>query len=188
MTPATSLARSILHSKSALHREHISEIGKRAVGHPVSVEHRWKAAEAWRRFHAMSAEVRREYYFEKRARYLVNVLVTQGDRRVFRLRCEADGGGMVELETWIAKHAHPVTLLLKLMRMPHAPTVLRLDCAKTTARYLHKPPKQVITVEWEQQRLERRRERKRQYMRRRYHERLSAVAATDEADRAAADG
>lgn len=68
----------------------------------------------------MSAEVRREHFFAKRARWLIDCLVTQGDRRVFRLRCEADGGGMVELETWIARHAHPVTLLLKLMRLPHA--------------------------------------------------------------------
>jgi hypothetical protein len=31
--------------------------------------------------------------------------------------------------------------------LPHAPTVLRLDCAKTTARYLLKPPKPQVTVE-----------------------------------------
>ena len=135
----------------------------------------------------MSAEVRREHFFAKRARYLVNVLVTQGNRRVFRLRCEADGGGMVNLETSIGLDEHPIELLLKLMRMPRAPTVLRLDCAKITARYLHRPPQPVVTVEWEQQRLERRRERKREYMRK-YCRRLSSVAATDAAYRAAADG
>jgi hypothetical protein len=95
---------------------------------------------------------------------------------------------MVELETWIARHAHPVTLLLKLMRMPTAPTVLRLDCAKTAARYLHKPPQPVITVEREQQRLEQRRERRREYMRKRYRERLSAIAATDAANPPVAEG
>jgi hypothetical protein len=71
MTPATTLARSALYQKSVSARAHASEIGKRALGHPVSVEHRWKAAEAWRRFHAMSAEVRREYYFEKRAPFFL---------------------------------------------------------------------------------------------------------------------
>ena len=81
--------------------------------------------------------------FAKRARCLINVLVTQGDRRVFRLRCAADDGKMVDLETSIGLDEHPVELLLKLMRMPHAPTVLRLDCAKTTARYLLKRPKPV---------------------------------------------
>ena len=187
MTPATTLARSALYQKSVSARAQASEIGKRALGHPVSIERRRQAAEGWRRFNAMSAEARREYYFEKRARYLVNVLVTQGDRRVFRLRCEADGGGMVELETWIARHAHPVTLLLKLMRMPHAPAVLRLDCAKITARYLHKRPKPVITVEWEQQRIERRRERKREYMRK-YHRRLSVSVAASLTDEAVANG
>jgi hypothetical protein len=144
--PATSLARSVLYQKSIIARAHASEIGKRAFGHPVSLEHRWRAAEAWRRFNAMSQEDRREYYFAKRAKYLINCLTTERYRRVFRLRCEGDDGKMVYLETWIHKRAHPVTLLLKLMRMPHAPLVLRLDCAKTAARYLHRKPKARIVV------------------------------------------
>jgi hypothetical protein len=113
---------------------------------PASLERRWLAAEAWRRFNAMSAEARREYYFEKKARWLTNVLVTERYRRVFRLRCQGDDGNMVDLETWIHKRAHPVTLLLKLMRMRHAPLVLRLDCAKTAARYLYRKPKAVVAV------------------------------------------
>jgi hypothetical protein len=148
MTPATSLARTILYAKSARAREWTRELGKHSFGHPVSLEHRWQVAEGWRRFNAMSQEARREYYFEKRARWLTNVLVTERYRRVFRLRCDGDDGRMVDLETWIPKRAHPVTLLLKLMRMPHAPLVLRLDCAKTAARYLHRRPKARIVVEY----------------------------------------
>jgi hypothetical protein len=66
---------------------------------------------------------------------------------VFRLRCEGDDGKMVDLETWIHKRAHPATLLLKLMRMREAPLVLRLDCAKTAARYLHRKPRARIVVQ-----------------------------------------
>jgi hypothetical protein len=149
MTPATCLARTILYLKSVPARQRISETsGKRAFGHPVSLEHRWKAAEAWRRFNAMSAEARREYYFEKKARWLTNCLVNEPGRRVFRLRCKGDDGQMVDLETWIAYGAHEVALLLKLMRMPHAPLVLRLDCAKVAAAYLHRRPKARVVVQY----------------------------------------
>jgi hypothetical protein len=130
MTPATVTARSALYQKSIIAHALAGEIGKRTFGRPVSLEHRWRAAEAWRRFNAMSAEARREYYFAKRAKYLINCLTTERYRRVFRLRCEGDDGKMVELETWIHRRAHPVTLLLKLMRMPEAPLVLRLRLCK----------------------------------------------------------
>jgi hypothetical protein len=82
---------------------------------------------------------------------------------------------------WIHKRAHPVTLLLKLMRMRHAPLVLRLDCAKTAARYLFRKPKAVvavvidgglsrrqITVLTDEQKRERQRERHRENARRSY--------------------
>jgi hypothetical protein len=78
---------------------------------------------------------------------LTNCLVNEPGRRVFRLRCQGDDGQMVDLETWIAYGAHEVTLLLKLMRMPHAPLVLRLDAAKTAAAYLHRRPKAVVALE-----------------------------------------
>jgi hypothetical protein len=187
MTPATTVARSILYAKSISAREWTRELGSRSLGRPHDPERRRRMAESYHRFRAMSADAQREYLFAKRARWLIACLVTQGDRRVFRLRCEADGGGMVDLETSIGLDEHPIELLLRLMRMPHAPTVLRLDCAKTTARYLHRRPKPVVTVEREQQ-LERRRERKRQYMRRRYRQRLSAVAAADAANPAVSNG
>ena len=129
----------------------------------------------------MSPEARREYYFEKKARWLVNVLVTERYRRVFRPRCEGDDGKMVDLETWIHKRAHPVTLLLKLMRMRHAPLALRFDCAKTAARYLYRKPKArvavvidggltrpQITVLTDEQIRERQRERHRENARRSY--------------------
>jgi hypothetical protein len=83
----------------------------------------------------MSEETRREYYFAK--------------RRVFRLRCEGDGEKMVDLETWIAPHPHPVTLLPKLMRMPEVPLVMRLDCANAAARYLYWLPKPQMVMEYE---------------------------------------
>jgi hypothetical protein len=106
----------------------------------------------------MSPEARREYYFEKKAGWLTNVLVTERYRRVFRLRCEGDDGKMVDLETWIHNRAHPVTLLLKLMRMRHAPLVMRLDCAKTAARYLYRKPKPLVTLLIDEQKRARHRE------------------------------
>ena len=185
MINPASLARAILTTKS-VNVESCRRMGRARRG-PYDPATCAKVSEALRRLGSMDFAVRREHFFAKRARYLVNVLVTQGDRRVFRLRCAGDDGKMVDLETSIDLDEHPIELLLKLMRMPHAPTVLRLDCAKTTARYLLKRPKVVITVEQQQQRLERRREHKRLYMRK-YHQRLSASVASSLADRAAADG
>jgi hypothetical protein len=146
MSPPTVAARAALYQKSFAARAHASEIGKRTLGRPCDLVRRWQAAEGWRRFNAMSEAARREYYFSKHAKYLTNVLVTERYRRVFRLRCEGDDGNWVDLETWIHRRAHPVQLLLKLMRMPHAPIILRLDCAKTAARYLYRKPKPVVVV------------------------------------------
>jgi hypothetical protein len=42
---------------------------------------------------------------------------------------------------------HPIELLLKLMRDPVAPLVLRLDCAKTAARFLYDRKATSVVVE-----------------------------------------
>ena len=63
----------------------------------------------------------------------------------------------------------------------NASVALGVDCAKNAATLTHERPKPVIT-------LEQRRERKRRYMRKRYRQRLSSVAATDAANPPVAEG
>jgi hypothetical protein len=121
-----SLTRAILTTKS-VNVERCRAMGRARRG-PYDPATCAKVSEALRRLGTMDFAIRREHVFAKRARWLVNVLVTQGDRRVFRLRCAGDDGNMVDLETSIGIDEHPIELLLKLMRMPTAPAVLRLDC------------------------------------------------------------
>jgi hypothetical protein len=90
----------------------------------------------------MSADEYREYRFAKRAAWLVNVLVNEGHRRVFKLRLVGDDGKWTTLETWISRNAHPSLLLDRIMRLPNTPLIMRIDCAKTLCAYqLKKPPR-----------------------------------------------
>jgi hypothetical protein len=61
MTPATTVARSILYAKSISAREWTRELGSRSLGRPHDPERRRRMAESYHRFRAMSADAQREY-------------------------------------------------------------------------------------------------------------------------------
>jgi hypothetical protein len=175
MINPASFARAILTTKS-VNVETCREMGRAHRYGPWDPERSRKMREALSVLNAMSAEARRYYRAERRSRWLTNCIVTHPDRKVFDL---AGVDPLTGRRFWVhiemAPDASLLDFLLLVMNCPDAPMTMRLDAAKTAAPLMHERPKPVVT-------LEQRRERKRQYMRKRYRERLSAVVATDEAN------
>jgi hypothetical protein len=134
MYPAA-IARLVLNDKRPLAREVAATITRRGKPHSSNSD---RISEGLRRLYAMSEEAQREHHFVRRAKYLINCLVTVGDRRVFHLdRLKHDDGTPTTVHVEVPIDAHPIELLLRIMRDPAASLVLRLDCAKTAARYLY---------------------------------------------------
>jgi hypothetical protein len=200
MINPVSLARAVLVAK-AVNVESCREMGRRNRG-PYPPETCRKVSDACRFIKSLSAEARRYYLAERRSRWLTNCIVTHLDRKTFDLAGVFEGRPY-DIHIEMPLDATLLDFLLLVMRCEGAPTIMRLDAAKTAATLMHKRPNPVITVErgrrprrssppptaspyspeWRAKisvavkiGLARRRER------------LSAVAATDEADRAAADG
>jgi hypothetical protein len=186
MINPASLARSVLVAK-AVNVEGCREMGRRNRG-PYPPETCRKVSDACRFIKSLSAEARKYYLAERKAKWLTNCIVEHPDRKVFDL---AGVDPLTQRRFWVhiemGLDATLLDFLTLVMNCPDAPMTMRLDAGKNAAALVHKRPKPVITVEWEQ-RLERRRERKRQYMRKRYRERLSSVVATDAAGRGVAEG
>ncbi|HZZ22731.1 MAG TPA: hypothetical protein VFE60_09215 [Roseiarcus sp.] len=184
MQPATQIAKSILHLKTPRARAFASGMGRNHRG-PYDPLTCAKVSDACRFIKSLSAEARRYYLAERKAKWLTNCIVTHPDRKTFDLAGVLDEPYDIHIE--MPLDATLLDFLLLVMNCPDAPMLMRLDAAKTAATLMHERPKPVVTVEREQQ-LERRRERKRQYMRRRYRERLSAVAAAIPANPPVAEG
>lgn len=161
--------------------EHARQMGRRNRG-PWDPERCRKMRETPNTLNAMSAEARRYYRAERKSRWLTNCIVERGDIKTFDLAgVDPLTGRRFAIHIEMALDATLLDFLLLVMKCVDAPMTMRLDCAKNAAILMHERPKPVVTVEqW--------RERKRQYMRKRYRERLSAVAAASLADEAAADG
>jgi hypothetical protein len=117
---------------------------------PWTPERRQKMRETQAVLNAMSNEARRYYHAEKRSRWLTNVLVTEGDRRVFHLE------GIDPLtQRRFKMHLEfdlDVTLaefLTAIMNCPDAPMTMRMDAAKNAAALVHKRPKAKVVVSGE---------------------------------------
>ena len=131
---------------------------------------------------SMSSEALRYCRIEHKSRWLTRLIVVHADKKVFAF----DGIDPLTRRRFKMHLEFPLDVTLSefltaVMNCADAPITMRLDCAKNAATLMHEKPKPVIT-------LEQRRERKRLYMRKRYHERLSAVVATDAANPPVAEG
>jgi hypothetical protein len=177
-TGAATIALTTLRAKGGHNVEHGRQMGRRNRG-AWTPERREKMRET---LNSMSIEALRICRIERRSRWLTNVLRTDGDRKIFHL----EGIDPLTQRRFKMHLEFPldVTLsefLIAVMNCPDAPMTMRMDAGKNAAALVHKRPKPVVT-------LEQRRERKRQYMRRRYRERRSAVAAADAANPPVAEG
>jgi hypothetical protein len=179
MQTAAAAAQAILHLKTPRARAFASGMGRAHRG-PYDPLTCAKVSAAVRFIRSLSAEARRYYLAERKARWLTNCIVTHPDRKTFDLVGVLDEPYDIHIE--MPLDATLLDFLLLVMNCPDAPMIMRLDAAKTAAKLMHEPPKPVVVT------LEQRRERRRQYMRKRYRQRLSAVAATDEADPAVSNG
>jgi hypothetical protein len=172
-----STARTVLATKAS--RFETARAMGRAHRGPYSPETCRKVSDACRFIKALSSEARRHYLAERKARWLTNCIVERGNIKTFDLAgVDPLTGRRFSVRIEMPLDASLLDFLLLVMRYEGAPAIMRLDAAKNAASLMHERPKPVITVERQQQ-LECRRERKRQYMRKRYRERLSALAAAD---------
>ena len=144
---------------------------------PWTPERRQKMRATQAVLNAMSPAARRYYRAEKRSRWLTNVLRADGDRKIFHL----EGIDPLTKQPFKLHLEFPLDVMLSefltaLMNCADAPMTMRLDAGKNAAALMHERPKPVVFT------LEQRRERRREYQRKRYRARLSTVAAADEAD------
>ena len=163
-----SLAKAVLDAKST--RVETARAMGRAHRGPYSPETCRKVSEACRFIKSLSAEARRYYLAERKARWLTNCIVEHPDRKVFDL---AGVDPLTQRRFWVhiemPLDATLLDFLLLVMNCPDAPMTMRMDAAKTAAPLMHEKPKPVVMVA-----------RKRQ--------RRSSVAAADEADPAVLNG
>lgn len=139
-------ARAVLTTK-AVNVERCREMGRRNRG-PYSPETCRKVSDACRFIKSLSAEARRYYLAERKARWLTNCIVEHGDRKVFALAgVDPLTGRRFSVHIEMALDATLLDFLLLVMNCPDAPTLMRLDAAKTAAPLMHEPPKPVVTVE-----------------------------------------
>jgi hypothetical protein len=137
-------ARTVLSTK-ANRVETAREMGRRNRG-PYSHETCRKVSDACRFIKSLSAEGRLYYLAERKARWLTNVIRTDGDRKVFDLAGVFEGRAY-DIHIEMPSSATLLDFLLLIMRHEGAPAIMRLDAAKTAAKLMHAPPKPVVTVE-----------------------------------------
>ena len=171
MQTAAAAAQAILHLKTPRARAFASGMGRAHRG-PYDPLTCAKVSDGVRFIRSLSAEARRYYLAERRAKWLTDVIVTHPDCKTFDLAGVLDEPYDIHIE--MPLDATLLDFLLLVMNCPDAPMLMRLDAAKTAATLMHERPKPVVTVERD------RRPRRRK--------RLSAVAAASLADEAAADG
>jgi hypothetical protein len=139
-------ARAVLTTK-AVNVERCREMGRRNRG-PYSPETCRKVSDSCRFIKSLSAEARRYYLAERKARWLTNCIVTHPDRKVFDL---AGVDPLTGRRFWVhiemPLDATLLDFLLLVTRCNDAPVSMRLDAAKTAAKLMHAPPPPVVTVE-----------------------------------------
>ena len=139
-------ARAVLTTK-AVNVERCREMGRRNRG-PYSPETCRKVSDACRFIKSLSAEARRYYLAERKARWLTNCIVTHPDRKTFDLAgVDPLTGRRFAVHIEMPSSTTLLDFLLLTMNCPDAPMLMRLDAAKTAATLMHKRPKPVVTVE-----------------------------------------
>jgi hypothetical protein len=176
---AAAYAAIALRAKGGGYVEHGRQMGRRHGPGPWTPERREKMRET---LNSMSIEALRYCRIEHKSRWLTRLIVAHADRKVFAF----DGVDPLTKRRFKMHLEFPLDVTLSefltaVMHCESAPMTMRLDAGKNAAALLHKRPSPVVVT------LEQRRERRREYQRKRYRQRHSAVAATDEADRAATD-
>jgi hypothetical protein len=160
-----SLARAILTTKS-VNVERCREMGRRNRG-PYSPETCRKVSDACR-FIKSSAEARRYYLAERKARWLTNCIVERRDIKTFDLAgTDPQTGRHFAIHIEMPLYATLLDFLLLVMRCEDAPMIMRMDAAKNAATLMHEKPKLHVVVE---------------------RKRLSSLAAGGLADPADSDG
>ena len=144
MVNPTSLARAVLIAK-AVNAEGCREMGRRNRG-PYPPETCRKVSEACRFIKSLSAEARLYYLAERKAKWLTNCIVERGDRKTFDLAGVFEGRAY-DIHIEMPLDATLLDFLLLVMRYEGAPTIMRLDAAKTAAKLMHAPPRPVVMVE-----------------------------------------
>jgi hypothetical protein len=103
---------------------------------------------------SLSAEARKYYLAERKAKWLTNCIVEHPDRKLFDL---AGVDPLTGRRFWVhiemALDATLLDFLTAVMNCADAPMTMRMDAAKTAAPLMHAPPKPVITVARKRQRL-----------------------------------
>ena len=144
MQTAAAAAQAILHLKTPRARAFASDMGRNHRG-PYDPLTCAKVSDACRFIKSLSADARRYYLAERKARWLTNCIVTHPDRKVFDLAGVLDEPYDIHIE--MPLDATLLDFLLLVMRYEGAPVVMRLDAAKTAAKLMHAPPKPVVMVD-----------------------------------------
>jgi hypothetical protein len=138
-------ARAVLTTK-AVNVERCREMGRRNRG-PYSPETCRKVSDACRFIKSLSAEARRYYLAERKARWLTNCIVTHPDRKVFDL---AGVDPLTGRRFWVHIEMPLDTTLLDFLllvtRCDDAPMTMRLDCAKNAASLMYEKPRGKVVV------------------------------------------
>jgi hypothetical protein len=96
---------------------------------------------------AMSAEARRYYLAERKARWLTNCIVERGDIKTFDLAgTDPQTGRRFAVHIEMPLDATLLDFLLLVMRCNDAPMIMRLDCAKNAASLMYEKPRGKVMV------------------------------------------
>ena len=150
MINPASFARAILTTKS-VNVETCREMGRAHRYGPWDPERSRKMREALSVLNAMSAEARRYYRAERKARWLTNCIVERGDIKTFDLAgTDPQTGRRFAVHIEMPLDATLRDFLLLVMRCNDAPMIMRLDCAKNAASLMYEKPRgKVVVIEYE---------------------------------------
>jgi hypothetical protein len=148
MQPATQIAKSILHLKTPRARAFASGMGRNHRG-PYDPLTCAKVSDACRFVKSLTAEARRYYLAERKAKWLTDVILEHGDHKTFDLAGVFEGRAY-DIHIEMPLDATLLDFLLLVMRCNDAPMIMRLDCAKNAASLMYEKPRgKVVVFEYE---------------------------------------
>ena len=148
MQPATQTAKSILHLKTPRARAFASGMGRNHRG-PYDPLICAKVSYACRFIKSLTAEARRYYLAERKAKWLTDVILEHGDHKTFDLAGVFEGRAY-DIHIEMPLDATLLDFLLLVMRCNDAPMIMRLDCAKNAASLMYEKPRgKVVVIEYE---------------------------------------
>jgi hypothetical protein len=138
LNPITGLANSIFYSALATkqlgYRKHVGNREPR----PLAVKKKISATVSRIGATPEQRQAHREVLALRKARWVLNVVKREGDFQVF---------DQVGVRIVLPADTPPVEMLLAIMRHPNAPLVLRQDCAKHAAVFVHQRARSKVNVE-----------------------------------------